>query len=332
MTRTQRFAGVIGLGCCIGILGCQPPALLIQPVTASKTLEEQVIERDKGLFIFNKIAVIDVDGLLLQSTPVDLFGQGDNPVSLFREKLDKARRDIFVKAVIVRINSCGGSVGATDAMYHALQEFRKTTGKPVVAYCLDTAASGAYYLACAADGIMAQPACVTGSIGVIMQTLSVAGTMDKLGIKAVAIKSGELKDLASPLKDLSDREKQLLQEVVLQHYERFLAAVLAGRSTLSDHTLRPLADGRIFTAEQALDHGLIDKIGYPQDAVTWAKELAAVKRTQVVIYQRPYDHKPNMYASAKSPVEAGALVNIQLPLWLKSEGSQFLYLWQPNIE
>ncbi len=332
MTRMQWLVGLVCWGSALGLMGCQPPALLIQPVTASRTLKEQVIDRDKGLLIFNKVAVIDVDGILLQSSPVDLFGQGDNPVSLFMEKLDKAEQDVFVKAVVVRINSPGGSVGATDAMYHALREFRQTTGKPVVACFLDVAASGGYYLACAADGIVAQPACVTGSIGVIMQTLSVAGTMDKLGIKAVAIKSGELKDLASPLKDLSNQEKELLQGVVLQHYERFLTAVLEGRSTFSDQTLRPLADGRIFTADQALVHGFIDKIGYPQDAVTWAKDLAGIKRIQVVMYQRPYDHKPNIYASARSPVAEGALVNIQLPSWLRAEGPQFLYLWQPSME
>ncbi len=310
--------------------GCGPGAFLVRPVPADQKLSERQIQRDKGLLVFDKIAVIDVDGLMANQQRSSLLRTGDNPVSLFVEKLDKARKDRFVKAVVLRLNSPGGTVAASDAMYHSLREFKRQSGKPVVACMLDVAASGAYYLACGCDGIVAQPSSVTGSIGTIMQTVSFAGTMDKLGIKAVAIKSGGLKDLASPLRDLSSEEQEVLQKIITQFYEQFLEVVRNGRGGLSREKLGELADGRVFTAGQALEKGLIDRIGYPNDAIAWAKRLAAVKNAKVVIYHRPIGYKPNIYGSASGDIEVGALINVELPDWLTSSGPQFLYLWQPG--
>jgi protease-4 len=313
-------------------MGCQQPALLIQPVSANKALKERVIQKDKGLFVRDKIAVIDVDGELSHHASSGLFGSRDNPVSLFIEKLNMARHDRAVKAVVLRINSPGGGVGATDVMYHSLKEFKQQTGKPVIACMLDVGASGGYYLACGADGIIAQPSCITGSIGVIMQAVSVAGTMEKIGVTAVAIKSGELKDMASPLKPLQEKERAVLQEIVLHLYDQFLSVVHEARPAINEDRLKSLADGRVYTAGQAEEAGLIDRIGYLNDAVAWAKHIANLEKTQVVIYHRPIDYKPNLYSSAVSPIEPGALVNIAMPRWLQSEGPQFLYLWQPEIE
>lgn len=312
--------------------GCRQSALLIQPVSANKELKERVVHKDKGLFVRDKIAVIDVEGELSNHVRSGWLSSGDNPVSLFIEKLDMARQDKAVKAVVLRINSPGGAVGATDIMYHALKRFKEQTGKPVIACLLDVGASGGYYLACGADGIMAQPTCITGSIGVIMQTVSVAGTMDKIGVSAVAIKSGELKDMASPFKPLQEKDRKVLQEIVLNLYEQFLSVVAEAHPNIKEDRLRALADGRVYTAEQAHEADLIDRIGYLDDALTWARQEAELESVKVVIYHRPIDYKPNLYSSAASPIEPGALVNIALPRWLQSEGPQFLYLWQPEIE
>jgi protease-4 len=312
--------------------GCGGPAFLIG-VGGEKRLEETEIERDEGLFVFDKIAVIDVDGLMINRQKSGLLRQGDNPVSLFVEKLDKASKDRYVKAVVLRLNSPGGTVGAADMMYHKLQEFKEKSGKPVVACFLDVAASGAYYLACGCDGIVAQPSTVTGSIGTIVQTISFAGTMEKLGIKAVAIKSGELKDLASPLHDLSEEERQVLQGIVTQFYEQFLEVVDEGRDELTGQKLLEVADGRVFTAQKALEEGLIDRVGYPSDGIAWAKEMAGLTKARVVIYRRPVGYKPNIYGSeASSDGGLGALINVELPGWLTSHGVEFLYLWQPGLE
>jgi len=325
-SRTGRLG--LGLLVLTALAGCGSQAFVVRPVPDRQDLEESVVQRDGGWCVWDKIAVIDVDGVLMNGSNEGLFGSGENPVSLFQEKLDKARHDRRVKAVVLRLNSPGGTVGAADLMHHSLVSFRAKSKKPVIACVLDLAASGAYYLACGSDGIMAQPTSVTGSIGVLVQTVSFAGAMEKLGVSAEAIKSGQIKDLASPLRRLEPEEREVLKGIVMHLYDNFLAVVLQGRGKLTREKLAPLSDGRVFTSPAALEAGLIDRIGYPADAIRWAKELAKLRRGKAVIYHRPVGYKPNVYASAE-PLQPGAsLINIGLPSWLRSQGPQFLYLWQ----
>ncbi len=314
------------------LTGCGTGAFQIQMIPKDQSLKETQIDQDKGWFVSDKIVVIDVDGILLNKQQNSFMRQGDNPVSTFLEKLDKAAGDDDVKAVVLRVNSPGGSVAASDMMYHSLVEFKRKTDKPVVACMLDVAASGGYYLACGCDGIIAQPSCVTGSIGTIMQTISVAGTMEKIGITAVAIKSGNMKDMGSPLHELSEEERVLLQQIIDRFYEQFLGVVENGRPKLDKAELRQLADGRVFTAAQAHEEGLIDRIGYADDAIAWAKKMAGVKKAKTVIYHRPLQTMPNIYGSAMSEASGfGPLINIDLPDWLDAGGAKFLYLWQPGL-
>jgi protease-4 len=331
MSKNMCSVVLVWLGTFV-LAGCGPSAILVQRVSGKRELKETEIGRDKGAFVSDKIAVIDVDGLMMNRESGGFLRGGENPVSLYVEKLDKARKDKKVKAVVLRLNSPGGTVGAADLMYHSLERFKDKSNKPVVACMLDVAASGAYYLACGSDGIVAQPSSITGSIGTIMQTMSFKGTMDKLGIKAVAIKSGELKDLASPLRDLSEEERELLQQIVTEFYEQFVEVVVEGRAGLQQERVRELGDGRVFTGQQALEAGLVDRIGYPSDAVKWAKKLAGVKKARVVMYHRPHGYRSNVYSSADGGTDlSGALINIELPDWLTAEGAQFLYLWQPGL-
>jgi len=312
--------------------GCGTGAFQIQMIPANQELKETQIGQDKGWFLSDKIVVIDVDGILLNKQQSGWMRQGDNPVSTFLEKLDKAAGDDTVKAVVLRVNSPGGSVAASDMMHHSLVEFKRKTDKPVVACMLDVAASGGYYLACGSDGIIAQPSCVTGSIGTIMQTISVAGTMEKIGITAVAVKSGNMKDMGSPLHELSEEEQAILQQIIDRFYEQFLAVVENGRPNIEPEKLRQLADGRVFTAAQAHEEGLIDRIGYADDAIAWAKEMADIKKAKTVIYHRPLRTMPNVYGSAMSEASGlGPLINIDLPDWLDAGGARFLYLWQPGL-
>lgn len=312
--------------------GCGAGAFEVRIIPDNLELDETEIKRDRGMFVNDKIAVIDIDGVMFNRPQSGFMKQGDNPVSTFLEKLDKAAADRKVKAVVLRLNSPGGSVAATDIMYHSLMEFKKKTGKPVIASMMDMACSGAYYLACGCDGIIAQPSCVTGSIGTIMQTFSVAGTMEKIGVKAVAIKSGKMKDMASPLHDIRKEEQELLQGIIDDFYEQFLDVVKNGREGVDKNRLRELADGRVFTANQALKENLIDRIGYTSDGVAWAKEMAGINKFRTVIYHRRQSYKPNIYGSAMNGSNGiGALVNIEIPDWLNSSGVQFLYLWQSGI-
>ena len=314
------------------ISGCGTGAFQIQMISADQELKETQILRDKGMFVSDKIVVIDVDGIMLNRKQSGWLQNGDNPVSTFLEKLDKAASDDSVKAVVVRLNTPGGSVAAADMMHHSLLEYKRKTGNPVIACMLDVAASGGYYLACGCDGIIAQPSCVTGSIGTIMQTFSVAGTMEKIGVTAVAVKSGKMKDMGSPLHELSEDEQVILQEIIDRFYEQFLGVVRDGRANLDNDRLRELADGRVFTAAQAHEEGLVDRIGYANDAIAWAKEIAGVKKAKVVIYHRPQETMPNVYGSAMGQsAGTGPLVNIDLPDWLDTGGAKFLYLWQPGL-
>jgi protease-4 len=315
------------------LAGCGQTAFHIELVPTDRQLEETRIQRDAGLFVSDKIAIIDIDGVLANSRRGGWMRSGENPVSLFIEKLDKAAADKSVKAVVLRLNSPGGTVAASDIMYHRLMEFRRETGKPVIACVLGLGCSGAYYIACGCDGIVAQPSSVVGNIGTIFQTFSVAGTMEKIGVKAVTIKSGELKDMASPLHDLSDEERKVLEGIIEHHSEQFFEVVRNGRNTIDQQKMAELSDGRVFTAQQAMQQGLIDKVGYLDDGIVWAKEMAGVKKTQVVIYHRPSNYIPNAYGLASANVDGIApLVNLELPDWLDAGGAQFLYLWQPGVE
>jgi protease-4 len=315
------------------VTGCGSRAFHIELVPTSKELEETVIQQDEGLIVTDKIAVIDVDGLMINRPERGFLRTGDNPVSLFVEKLDKAAADRSVKAVVLRLNSPGGTVAASDIMHHRLLQFKRKTAKPVIACVVGLGCSGAYYLACGCDGILSQPSGVTGSIGTIFQTFSVAGTMEKIGVEAIAIKSGKLKDMASPLHALSEDERQVLQGIIDEHYARFLEVVKDGRPNLDEQKIREVADGRVFTAKQALQEGLIDKLGYLDDGIEWAGEMAGIKKAKVVIYHRPTAYKPNVYGSASaSAAGLGPLINIDLPDWLSSGESQFLYLWQPAAD
>ncbi|MBN2592623.1 MAG: signal peptide peptidase SppA [Sedimentisphaerales bacterium] len=315
------------------LVGCGQTAFHVELVPTDRQLEETRIQSDAGLFVFDKITIIDVDGQLFNRQKGGWLRRGENPVSLFIEKLDKVAADRSVKAVILRLNSPGGTVAASDIMYHHLQKFRQQTGKPVIACVLGIGCSGAYYIACGCDGIIAQPSSVVGNIGTIFQTFSVAGTMEKIGVKAVTIKSGELKDMASPLHDLNEEERKVLEGIIEHHSEQFFEVVRNGRKKIDERKMTELSDGRVFTAEQALEQGLIDKIGYLDDGINWAKEMAGVKKSRVVIYSRPSSYMPNAYGVASANADGiGPLVNLELPEWLNSDGAQFLYLWLPAVK
>ena len=310
------------------VAGCGPgTGFLIRPVPADEALKETTVSTDPGPWVIDKVAVIDVSGLLFNARGEGLFGPHDNPVSLFVEKIDKAEKDPQVKAVVLRINSPGGGVTASDIMYRRLLEMKKERKVPVVAAIEDVGASGAYYIACSSDAIVAAPTAVTGSIGVIVQTFSLTGTMAKLGIDTKAITSGPMKDMASPFKPLSPEDQKVLQQMVTEFYGRFVDVVAAGRPKLARDAVTKLADGRIYTGEQALAAGLVDATGDVKEAVAEAKKRAGLKAVKTVMYDRPWGYKANVYSAAPVGGMQINLLNVSVPglmTWLEP---QFLYLW-----
>ncbi|MCG3179697.1 MAG: putative signal peptide peptidase SppA [Phycisphaerae bacterium] len=314
--------------------GCTPArgGILLTAVSADRHLTETVLARDPGLFVSDRVVVIDVDGMLINSEVGGFMSAKENPVAAFIEKLDKAADDSRVKAVILRINSPGGTVAASDVMHHELLRFRsKRPDVRVVAAIEDMGASGAYYLACAAEKIYMLPSGIAGSIGVIFQTFSFAGSLKMLGIKAEAIKSGTNKDMASPLHDLSERERALLQQIIDAYYSQFLQAVLDGRPGLTREKLLPLADGRIYVGAEAKAVGLVDDLLYREQVLARVKKDAGLGRTILVTYGRPMDYKANYYSQSNLPApQAGPtinLVNIDMARLFTRGQPQFLYLY-----
>lgn len=324
-------AGVLALATGFLSAGCMPDALLIKLVSTDQTLKEREVSRDDP-FTSAKIAVIDVDGILLNARLPRLLSEGEHPVSLLAEQLDKAARDAKVKAVILRINSPGGAVTASELMYDEVRHFRRTTGKPVIAVLMDVAASGGYYVACACDEIIAQRTTVTGSIGVIMQFFELEGTMKLVGVTANTITSGPHKDSGSPFKAMRDEERQLFQAMVNDMYDRFVEVVDEGRPGLDREAVLKLADGRVYTAPQALEVGLIDRIGTLREAIDRVKKRVNIRSARVVIYHRPLDYRPTYYA--RTPGSSDIQVNL---LQLNTSSgwwpgiAQFMYLWAPGI-
>jgi protease-4 len=311
--------------------GCGPTGFLIQPVSTDKTLEEHILERDGG-FGEKKVVLVDVDGVLLNGRLPGFFSAGEHPVSLLLEKLRRAEGDPQVKGLILRINSPGGTVTASDLMHHEIEGYRKRTGNPVVTVMMDVAASGGYYIACATNHIVAHRSTVTGSIGVIMQMINVSGTMDKIGITSEAIKSGKMKDAGSPFREMNDSEREIFQGVIDDFYGRFVEVVQSGRPQLSEVRIRELADGRVYTGSQALENGLVDQIGTLSDGLAKIRELSGIERVRVVTYQRPLGWSPNIYAGLGSLASGQPItVELQLPGWLRQPSPRFMYLWAPGF-
>ncbi len=237
--------------------------------------EEKVRFSNKSKLSFTKkeVEVVYIYGPISVSADANPFF----PVGTDRilAKLKKIRKSPDVKAVVIRVNSPGGSVGAVQEIYEEINKLRDN-GKKVVVSMGDVAASGGYYIACAADKIVANPGTITGSIGVIARLGNVQELFKKIGISTIVIKSGEHKDIGSPTRAMTEEEKKILQGLIDNSYNQFVKAVMEGRDKSYEDVLN-FADGSIFTGEQALAKGMIDELGNFEDAILVAAKLAGIK-------------------------------------------------------
>jgi len=336
MTRLQRsFALLFSAVMCAG---CIPAGgVVIRPAPADQTLSEKYLETDGGWFTSDKILILDVDGMIADAESGFLV-RGENPFDLFMEKVRRAQNDPSVKALVLRVDSPGGTVTASDTMYRALLRLKKHKRDaglkfPVVAMMMGTAASGGYYISMAADEVHAMPATITGSIGVIMLLPNVTGLMDKIGVTVKAIKSGPRKDTGSPFRPMQpDEETYLRDEVIMRYYANFLEVVNAGRKNLTADQVKTLADGRIYVGSAAKENGLVDRLGSLEDAIARAGELAGLTQRHVVAYHRPLGWKNTIYAQGGAPAAPTVnVVNLNLDRGLLPTAPSFLYLWQPGL-
>ncbi|MGQ9689362.1 MAG: signal peptide peptidase SppA [Desulfobaccales bacterium] len=275
-----------------------------------KPLKEQVVSGQGQ----DKILLLDISGLMLEAPRGGLWSLLGKTVGPGRvkEELEKAGRDPRVKAVVLRINSPGGSVSAADMIYHAIIRFKEERRVPVVACFMSLAASGGYYVAQAADEIVAHPTTLTGSIGVVAMKFNVKGLMNKVGLDQDTVKSGPWKDFWSPFRPATGAEKQMMQAIIDDFHRRFVAVVERHRG-LSRQEVQKVADGRIFTASQAQELHLVDQVGYLEDALRAAQKKAGLTAAKVVRYHRPDAYRPTVYSLG--PELFGDL------------GPQFLYLY-----
>jgi protease-4 len=277
-----------------------------------------------------KVAVVDVDGLLLNADTTGPYSMGDNPVSAFYEKMQLAAADPDVKAVVLRINSPGGGAGATQTMSRTLADFRGQCGKPVVACLLDMGAGGAYYLASGCDQIFAMPSSVVGGIGVILNLYYLELAMDYWNSFGRPVKSGDRIDMGTPIRKMTPEEKTMLEAMAQEYHSNFKKAVLAGRPGIKADAA--IFDGRVVAPSKALEEGLIDAVGYLPDAIARAGELAKVQHAvTVVMYRRPNSPARSPYETVPNrPQEGGSAFKWSIPGQDRSKLPLFLYMWQAD--
>lgn len=220
------------------------------------------------------VAIVPVRGLIVSYTEPGPFGTAGASAERLVSLLDDLAKDDSVRAVVLQIDSPGGGATASREIFLAVERVR-ASGKPVVAWYGSTAASGAYYISASADRIIAMPGTITGSIGVIAQVPLLAELFDKIGVEFQTVKSGEFKDMLSPDRPLTDEEREILEAIIMETYDEFVAVVAEGRG-LPEDQVRELADGRIFTGRQAQELGLVDELGDFPHAVSVAGELAGL--------------------------------------------------------
>jgi len=280
----------------------------------------------------DRILLIPVNGLISDMPKKGLIGTSPSLVEQVVSQMNKAERDKRIKAVLLKINSPGGTITASDLLYHEILSFKEKTGAKIIISMMDIATSGAYYISLPADMIISHPTTVTGSVGVIFLQPKVTGLMNKIGLGVDVKKFGKNKDMGSPFRDSSDEEQKLMQSAVNDFGERFISLVQKHRKP-EKQAMVEIATARIFLADEAQKIGLVDKIGYLSDAVKESKKLAGITGdARVVVYRRTEFPEDNYYNIAGVASEGlnYSIINIEIPesIILKTG---FYYLWPGAI-
>jgi protease IV len=308
--------------------GCGGLHVNIGAESRGTPLREQALEgKERG-----KVLVVPIRGFLSDAPRKGFLSDRGSVVEEVVSQLRLAEKDDEIKAVLFTIDSPGGSVTASDILYQEILDFKSRSKAAAVAVLMDVAASGGYYVALAADRIIAHPTTITGSVGVVFVAPKVEGLMGKLGVTMEVSKSGKEKDMGSPFRPSTPEEQKLLQGLTDSLGARFLD-LTATRRGIEGTARSEIARARIYLAEDALRLKLIDKIGYVKDAIAEARRLARLPEDSLVVaYRRSKHPNDNVYNASASggPGGSGPLVGVNLPDIIPSLQAGFYYLWTPG--
>lgn len=310
----------------IFLSGCAIINVPLFPQT--QALQERVVDGEGD----KKILLLDISGIISEkkrSGAVQLR-ERISIVASVKEALKKAESDDAICGLILRINSPGGTVTASDIIHHELILFKEKTGIKITACLMGVSASGGYYVAVAADEIIAHPTTIVGNIGVIALKFNVEGLLSRIGIEQEAIKSADKKDIWSPFRPSTPEEQKIMQAIIDNLHKRFVTVVTEGRKSLTRKDVERLADGRIYTADQALEAKLIDRVGYMDDAVGKIKQSMGIEKASVITYYRPGTYKGSIYSALPSATPGTInLIAINGEGLITPQGVHFMYLWVP---
>ncbi len=290
-------------------------------VVEETPITERVIEGSGD----DKVAIISIKGVLTSESAEGLLMEKPSIVDVVEQQLKHAGKDTHVKAILLEIDSPGGGITASDIIYNNVIKFKTDTKKKVVVYMQDVAASGGYYIASAADAIVAHPTTITGSIGVIMPLINVAGLINRYGIVDNSITSGNMKEIGSPLKLMTPEETAILKSIIDEMYMQFVTVVSTGRN-MDVEAVKKIADGRVYTGKQALANGLIDQLGYLEDAIEVTKKMAGLSTASIVRYERPYG-LADLLGIMTNVIARKSTIKLDIPQFHEQDNSKPMYLW-----
>jgi protease IV len=313
---------VISLLVVVMIAGCSLPKFSLFPEAGP--LKETTLQGSGE----DKILVISINGIISDQPKDHLLRTQPSMVQDVVARLQRAEKDAHIKALLLKVDSPGGTVTASDILYHELSQYKKHTGAKIVVAMMNVAASGGYYVSLPADWIVAHPTTVTGSIGVIFARPQVSGFMEKWGLGMEINKSGIQKDMGSPFRAPTEAEEAIFQELTDGLAKRFLDLVQTHRK-LDAHQRERIATARVYLAPEAKQIGLVDQIGYLSDAIGKAEELSGLAaNARVITFRRTPVEDDTIYnpAAVHRDTELGAIAPLLAPLSLGEE-TGFYYLW-----
>lgn len=320
--NTKRWVALVIFFVLLISLIFNPPAIF-GFLSETDDWKIQIYRDGKG----DNIVLIDIDGVILSGLGSVYSSYEGYDHDIFLDKLNHAFEDDTVKGLVLRLNSPGGSVTACDEVLREIYKLRGDSEMPVVAYMDDFAASGAYMISTAADVIYANRHTVTGSIGVIMSTLNIHRLADNWGISEEVFKSGHYKDSLSPFREVEAEERRIMQGIIDESYDFLIESILQGREMDREYLIE-LSDGRLYSGMQAENNGLIDNIGFLDDAIDKTGELAGIEDPNVIHYVRtPPSFLELLFAQMR--FRTGDFLNINYLLELQHKHyPSLMYLWR----